>query len=265
MKDKNKDDYFQEKSSFLGALCGLISFSTILSIRTHTTIKSMAKIAWTWPFISGFIGVLGFFITCLLVESLKFPSLITVAILYGFFLYINGFHHLDGLLDFGDAIMVHGSPKKKIAIMRDPNIGTGGIGLFFIVAIITLATLDSIINFKLFPAIIIIEMSTKISLLTVTITSKPSNDGTGKFFIEYLTTLKYLIAIVLCITISYLLLSYVGVFGVIGGVIGGVIVSVVSERNFKIATGDVLGASNEIGRLFSGLFILIAFILFIYV
>lgn len=159
--------------------------------------------------------------------------------------------------------MAHGSPKKKIAIMRDPNIGTGAIGLFFIVAMITLAILDSIINLKLFSAIIIMEMSTKFSLLTVAITSKSSTDGTGKFFIEYITTLKYFISIVMGVAISYLLLSYVGVFGVIGGIVGGVIVSVVSEKNFKIATGDVLGASNEIGRLFSGLSILLAYILFL--
>lgn len=85
MKDKNKDDYFQEKSSFLGAVGGLISFSTILSIRTHTTIKSIAKVEWTWSFISGFIGVLGFFMTYFLAESLKFPNLITATISYGFF------------------------------------------------------------------------------------------------------------------------------------------------------------------------------------
>ncbi|MDR2623118.1 MAG: adenosylcobinamide-GDP ribazoletransferase [Methanobrevibacter sp.] len=259
MKDKNRDDYFQEKSSFLGAIGGLISFSTILSIRTHTTIKSMAKVAWIWPFVSGLVGTLGFFITYLLVEFLKFPNLISAAILYGFFLYINGFHHLDGLLDFGDAIMVHGSPEKKIAIMRDSMIGTGAIGLFFIVGIITLGTLDSILSFKLFSAIIIIEMSTKFSLLTVAISSRPGIDGTGKLFIEYLTIPKYLIAILLGVAVSYLLLSYVGVFGVIGGILGGVIVSMVSERNFKMATGDVLGASNEIGRLFSGLLILVAF------
>ncbi|MDR2544924.1 MAG: adenosylcobinamide-GDP ribazoletransferase [Methanobrevibacter sp.] len=261
MKDKNKDDYFQEKSSLFGAICGLISFSTILPIRIHTTIKSMAKITWLWPFISGLIGILGFLISYFLVEFLKFPSLLSSAILYGFFLYITGFHHLDGLLDFGDGIMVHGSPEKKIAIMRDSMIGTGAMGLFFIVGIITVGILDSILSFKLFSAIIIIEMSTKFSLLTVAISSKPSTDGTGKFFIEYLNVIKYMIATALGIAISYLLLSYTGVFGVIGGILGGAIVSMLSEKNFKLATGDVLGASNEIGRLFSGLFILIAFIL----
>jgi len=261
MKDKNRDDYFKEKHSFLGAIGGLISFSTILSIGTHTTIKSMAKVAWLWPFISASIGILGFLISYFITDFLKFPTLITAAILYGFFLYVNGFHHLDGLLDFGDGIMVHGTSDEKIAVMRDSKIGTGAIGLFFIVGIITLGILDSIISFKLFQAIIIVEMSTKFSLLSVAISSKPSLDGTGRFFIEYLTVLKYLISIILGIAISYILLSYIGIFGVIGGILGGVIVSMVCERNFKIATGDVLGASNEIGRLFSGLFILIASIL----
>jgi adenosylcobinamide-GDP ribazoletransferase len=260
MKDKNKDDYFQEQSSFLGAIFGLISFSTILPIRTHTNINSMAKAAWLWPFISGFIGILGFLISYLLVE-IHLSSFLNATILYGFFLYINGFNHLDGLLDFGDGIMIHGSSEKKIAIMRDSMIGTGAIGLFFIVAFVTIAILDSIIGYKLFLAIIILEMSSKISLLTVAISSKPGDDGIGKYFIKYLTTEKYIITIILTVAISFLLLNYIGVFGIIGGILSGSIVSIVSKRNFQIATGDILGASNEIGRLGSALFILIAFIL----
>jgi adenosylcobinamide-GDP ribazoletransferase len=261
MKDKNKDDYFQEQNSFLGAILGLISFSTILPIRTHSNINSMAKVTWLWPFISGIIGILGFLIAYFLGEIINIPSLITATILYSFFLYINGFNHLDGLLDFGDGIMVHGSPEKKIAIMRDSMIGTGAIGLFFIVAIITVAILDSLIGYKLFLAIIIIEMATKISLLTVAISSRAGLDGIGKYFIEHLTTKKYIITIILTVAVSFLLLNYIGIFGIIGGILSGAIVSIVSKRNFKIATGDVLGASNEIGRLFSTLFILIAFIL----
>nr|WP_263641036.1 adenosylcobinamide-GDP ribazoletransferase [Methanobrevibacter arboriphilus] len=35
--------------------------------------------------------------------------------------------------------MVHGTPEKKISVMRDSMIGTGGIALFFIVGILTIA------------------------------------------------------------------------------------------------------------------------------
>ncbi|MDR2874071.1 MAG: adenosylcobinamide-GDP ribazoletransferase [Methanobrevibacter sp.] len=261
MKDENRDDYFQEQSSFLGGVFGLISFSTIIPFRTHGNINSMAKVAWLWPFISGIMGILGFFISYFLAEILYLPSFLIAAIIYGFFLYINGFNHLDGLLDVGDGIMVHGSAEKKIAIMRDSMIGTGAIGLFFIVAIITVASLDSIIGYNLFLAIIILEISSKISLLTVSISSKPCSDGIGKYFIEYLTTKKYIITIALSLFVSFLLLNYIGIFGIMGGILSGAIVSMISRRNFHVATGDVLGASNEIGRLFSALFILIVFIL----
>ncbi|WP_394325417.1 adenosylcobinamide-GDP ribazoletransferase [Methanobrevibacter arboriphilus] len=54
-------------------------------------------------------------------------------------MWFNGFHHLDGLIDIGDALMVHGTPEKKISVMRDSMIGTGGIALFFIVGILTIA------------------------------------------------------------------------------------------------------------------------------
>jgi adenosylcobinamide-GDP ribazoletransferase len=41
----------------------------------------------------------------------------------------------------------------------------------------------------------------------------------------------------------------VGILGIIGGLAGGMIISLVAGRNFEKATGDVLGASNEISRM----------------
>ncbi|MDR1721886.1 MAG: adenosylcobinamide-GDP ribazoletransferase [Methanobrevibacter sp.] len=261
MADKAKDDYFEEKHSIWDSIGGLISFSTIIPLNVHTTINDMAKLTWFWPFISGFIGFIGFLIGYFLFNIVSLPALVCGAILYGFFLLINGFHHLDGLIDFGDGVMVHGSPEKKIAVMRDSKIGTGGIGLFFIVAITTVAVFSQLFTLKILLAFIILEMSAKFSLLTVAVSSTPGEDGTGNYFIKYITTKKYLIAILIGAIISFLLLSYVGVFGLIGGLLAGAIVSKISDRNFKMATGDVLGASHEIGRLFASLFILIAFIL----
>ncbi|MDR2967654.1 MAG: adenosylcobinamide-GDP ribazoletransferase [Methanobacteriaceae archaeon] len=260
-KDKIKDDYFrEEKSSMLRSIGGLITFSTILPLNSYTSIEEMAKMTWFWPLIGAFIGVIGLIISYFLLEILFLPSLVVAAISYSFFLIINGFHHMDGLIDFGDAIMVHGSPEEKITVMRDSMIGTGGIAIFFIVAIITVSTLNSILAIGIISPIIICEMSAKIGLLSSCISSKPGPDGTGKYFIKSMTISKFIIALILAIAISYLLASFIGVFGVLGGVFGGAFMSYISEKNFKIATGDVLGASNEVGRMFSLLTMIIALI-----
>jgi adenosylcobinamide-GDP ribazoletransferase len=258
--DKSKDDYFEKKISILRSIGGLVTFSTVLPINIHTPIEDMARLTWFWPFISGIIGLIGGIISYFICSILFIPPLISATVIYSFFLIFNGFHHLDGLIDFGDAMMAHGSYQKKLSIMRDSMVGTGGIATFFIVGIITISSLNTILSFNLFTALIIIEMSGKIGLVTCCISSRAGTDGTGRFFINFMNIPKYALSIALAIAISYLLNSYVGVFGVFGGILGGALVSFYSERNFKIATGDVLGASNEIGRMFSALAIVLSFI-----
>lgn len=260
-KNKEKDGYFNnEKSSPLRSIGGLITFSTILPLNIYTNIEEMAKMTWFWPVVSAFVGLIGLFIGFIL-NILNFPFFVTSAIIYSFFIWFNGFHHLDGLMDVGDALMVHGSPEKKINVMRDSMIGTGGVALFFIVAIISVALLDSLILAGGLVAILICEMSAKVGLVSCCITSKSGPDGTGKYFIESMTIPKFVLTLIIAILIAYFFASFIGIFGVLGGVFGGSLMALIGKNNFKIVTGDVLGASNEIGKLFSLLFMLIAFII----
>ena len=42
-----------------------------------------------------------------------------------------------GLLDFGDGVMVHGTPERKIEVMHDQLTGAGAIGLALMTYIVT--------------------------------------------------------------------------------------------------------------------------------
>jgi adenosylcobinamide-GDP ribazoletransferase len=105
-------------------------------------------------------------------------------------------------------------------------------------------------------------MSAKVGLVSCAISSEPSSDGTGKFFIESITITKFIATLIITSVIGYFFGGMIGIFGVIGGMFGGGLLSIIGKKNFKIATGDVLGASNEIGRLFSLLFMLLIISLF---
>ena len=76
-----------------------------------------------------------------------------------------------------------------------------------------------------------------------------------------MTIPKFIATLIIAGVIAYFFASFVGILGVLGGVFGGAFIALIGKNNFKIATGDVLGASNEIGRLFSLLFMLIALII----
>lgn len=258
MTQEKRDDYFEPKTGKLNAIIGLLTFFTIIPIKRYTTIEDMAKMAWFSPFIGLFVGVIGVILTYLLYNILHLPVLLVACLVYGFFTLINGCHHLDGLLDFSDAIMFQGTPEKKLEIMRDPISGTGALASLFIVGISTIACFYTIISTSLLFLILISEIAGKIGLITTCISSKAAPNGTGKEFIEYLTFPTYLLSVIICLILSYILNPCLGIFGILGGILGGGIISYISTKHFKIATGDVLGASNEISRLISLIIMIIA-------
>ncbi|MBO7518822.1 MAG: adenosylcobinamide-GDP ribazoletransferase, partial [Methanobrevibacter sp.] len=148
MKDENNDDYFEKQNpSILRSIGGLLTFSTILPLNIYTTIDEMARLTWFWPVLNGLIGLIATIIAFILAKFIHFDPFLIATIVYGFLLLINGFNHFDGLMDFGDGIMVHGSPEKKLSIMKDPMTGVGGIATGFIVGTITIAAYTSLINY----------------------------------------------------------------------------------------------------------------------
>ncbi len=233
----------------LKGILGLVSFSTIIPLHIHTSIQEMSKFTCLWPIIGGFIGIITGTLGFTLINIIHLPQLIAAGLIYSFAIWFTGFHHLDGLVDFGDGMMVHGDSRRRIEVMRDQRIGTGGLAYLFIVAIITFASIASIPVAIILPILFISEISAKIGLITCCTFSKPFEDGTGRFFINAMN-IKLLISILLItLIIGFLTLKIVGILGIIGGLTGGIIIALVTGRKFGKATGDILGASNEISRM----------------
>ncbi len=211
----------------------------------------MATFTWFWPIIGGliglFVGAAGF----ISLNVLHLSTLVSSAIVYSFAIWFTGFHHLDGLMDMGDALMVHGDYNKKIEVMRDKIVGTGGISLFFIVAIITFSAINTIPAGLIFLMLLISEIAAKTSLITCATFSKPFPNGTGRVFIDSMNIKLLILSFILTALIGFLAINVVGILGIIGGIIAGSLVAAVASKQFKYATGDVLGASNEIGRAVS--------------
>lgn len=268
MKDKNNDDYFEKQStSTLRSIGGLLTFSTILPLNIYTTIDEMARLTWFWPVLNGLIGLIATIIAFILAKFIHFDPILIAAIVYGFLLLINGFNHFDGIMDFGDGVMVHGSPEKKLSIMKDPMTGVGGIATGFIAGTITIAAYTSLINysyavgFNLLLLIIVAEIAAKIGLTTCCICSQASEEGIGKYFIKYMNLKNYVVGLIICFILSVALSLvpgiHIGLLGIIGGAFGGALTALIAKKHLKIANGDVLGTSNELGRLFSLLAMLV--------
>ena len=257
------DSYFEdEEFSPIKSLLGLLTFSTILPINVFTSIEYMTKLTWCWPFLHIFIGVLAAICGYVSLEILHLNSFFTAAIVYAFLMIITGYNHLDGVMDMADGVMVHGEPEKKIRIMKDSSVGAGGMATLFIVAILTVAGIYNILDYNFIVGIVICEMCAKTSLLTTALLSKPLTPGIGSYFINETNPTNYFASTFIVATISYMFGGFAGLAGVIGAMLSGMIIATVAKRNFVLANGDVLGMSNEVGRLLSLLFMAVALFYF---
>jgi len=222
----------------------------------------MTKLTWCWPFLHIFIGILAAICGYVSMEFLHLNSFFTAVIVYAFLMIITGYNHLDGVMDMADGVMVHGEPEKKIMVMKDSSVGAGGVATLFLVASLTIAGLYNILDYHFILGIMICEMSAKTSLLTTALLSKPLTPGIGSYFMNETNLGNYLLSTAIVLIIGDLFAGYVGLFGVVGAMISGLIIALVARRNFVLANGDVLGMSNEVGRLFSLLFMAVALFYF---
>ena len=253
------DSYFEdEEFSPIRSLLGLLTFSTVLPLKVYTSIEYMTKLTWCWPFLHFFIGILAAICGYVSLEILHLNSFFTAAIVYAFLMLITGYNHLDGVMDMADGVMVHGEPERKIKIMKDPSVGSGGVATLFLVASLTIAGIYNILDYNFIVGIIICEMASKTSLITTALLSIPLTPGIGSYFIRETTIANFFVSTIIVAVIAGLLGGLVGIVGVAGAVVSGIIIAIIARRNFGLANGDVLGMSNEVGRLFTLLFMAVA-------
>lgn len=246
MSDNNVDEGIGQS---VKGFFGLISFSTILPLNIHTTIEEMAKFTWLWPMIGAIIGLVVGCFGFTTLNLIHLSPFIAAALIYSFSIWFTGFHHLDGLIDFGDGMMVHGNPEKKIEVMRDKRIGTGGIAYLLMVGLVTFAAIGSAPAALILYILIISEMAAKMGIVGCAALSKPYPNGTGRSFIDSMTKTKLVLSFILTSAVGFLIFNTTGIVGILTGMVAGFMIALITRKNFKWATGDVLGTSNEVARM----------------
>jgi adenosylcobinamide-GDP ribazoletransferase len=247
----------------------LLAFLTILPIRMdNDCLTDSAKYMFLFPLIGALVGLLAGLFGW--VSSLFLPGLVVGALALAMLLLLTGLHHTDGLLDFGDAVMYHGTPERKIEIMHDQLTGAGGLTLGIMTILISALCIGQIRSNLLVPGLVAVEVSAKLSMVVGAWAGKAVHKGMSSSFLEAMHGRKgdfrLLAAIVISFAISILsliatflfssgtslpILFLTGFAVVIASITSGFIMVLISHRHFGGVTGDVLGATNEISRMVS--------------
>ncbi len=232
----------------------LLSFLTVLPVKMDNDLfTDCAKYMWAFPLIGAFIGVLAGFFGWVAYQFL--PGIVVGGLVTAALLWLTGLHHTDGLLDFGDGVMVHGTPEKKVEVMHDQLTGAGGLALGILTIMITALTVGQIGVGIIIPAIIVVEVSAKLSMVVMAWAGKSVHQGMNSSFLAFMHgpqgTARLIIGLVISFAIALPLLRWAGAVVLTAGILTSLVMTSIAHRNFNGVTGDVFGATNELARLVS--------------
>jgi len=219
-----------------------------------------ARHMWAFPLIGALLGLLAGAVGWVALQFI--PSIVVGAISLALLLWLTGLHHTDGLLDFGDGIMVHGNAEKKIAVMHDQLTGAGAIGLTLMTYIVTafaFAEFGKTIPLAGFqiplivPGLIIVEVCAKLSMVAVAWLGKSVHQGMNSAFLSAMHgaggNWRLIAALAISFGITLPLIGWGSFFVVAAAILTGLVMTMVAHRNFHGVTGDVFGATNELTRM----------------
>ncbi|MDD2777493.1 MAG: adenosylcobinamide-GDP ribazoletransferase [Methanocellales archaeon] len=208
-------------------------------------IQKLSSHAYLFPIVGFIIGLLvgciGFMLQFL---SDYLFSALTIFILY----LVTGMNHLDGLMDFGDALLTHGSVEEKIRSMRDPSVGVGGIA-FCMMSILILFSAIAELKPNILFSLLAAEICAKQSMVTAAMFGRSMHQGLGSIFVDNVTMRDFLIGLVFSMMACWFALGMVGIIALFAALSSAWMVVRIAHQNLGGVSGDVLGATNEIGRI----------------
>ena len=220
-----------------------------------------AKYMWVFPLIGAFIGLLAGLFGWVAYHFL--PGIVVGGLVLASLLLLTGLHHTDGLLDFGDGVMVHGTAEHKIEVMHDQLTGAGGLTLGIMTMLITALAIGQLnnnyvglLNLSLIiGGITVIELSAKFSMVVMAWAGKSVHEGMNSPFLQAMHNSegnwRLAAALIISFAIAIPLLTWAGALAVLAAIITGLVITAVAHRHFNGVTGDVFGATNEIARMVS--------------
>jgi adenosylcobinamide-GDP ribazoletransferase len=176
------------------------------------------------------------------------PAALTSVLVLTVIYKLCGINHLDGLADFGDGVVAHGSPEKKVAAMKDVNLGTGGVAFIIMILIANYAIINSMSQLLLPLSLLVAEVSAKQSMIAFAAFSKSLHKGFGQIMIDRTGNREFLIGLAISVAASYTALGTLGLTMLAASQLIALYLVIVAKRNFGGATGDGIGAANEICR-----------------
>ncbi|WP_222918117.1 adenosylcobinamide-GDP ribazoletransferase [Natrinema sp. SYSU A 869] len=177
----------------------------------------------------------------------------TVALGYLLSVYaVMGIHHLDGIADLGDALVVHGDVERRREVLKDT---TTGVGALLAVAITVTALALGGLGLADLPVLAAVgvavgaEVGTKLGMAAMVCFGHAASEGMGKQFTDASTAASFLVPVAIPLLAAAFVWPNPGAVALPGAVAGIGLPWYWANRSLGGINGDIFGAANEIGRI----------------
>ena len=164
---------------------------------------------------------------------------------------IPGFHHLDSVLDVGDAIMARGDAARMVRVMKDTATGAGAIGMIMVVYGTTAAFALYIGYADAISVLALAEAVSKLSFIVSARGRKALGSGMGSSFLNSVSR-GGLPLLVVNLAVPFLVSIFLGISYIVPIIIALLASFIITSRFEKMLSGingDVLGFSGEVSRM----------------
>ncbi|NMA68198.1 MAG: adenosylcobinamide-GDP ribazoletransferase [Desulfitobacterium sp.] len=219
----------------------------------EVTGEEFTKSQYYYPLVGLIIG--GILWGSFQILNLIFPPLITGALLIILELLLTGGIHLDGFMDSMDGLLSARTPERMLEIMKDSHVGAFGALSTMAFLLLKFAFLVELLSHSspLAPLVLLFMPFVARWLFLIGIFFFPyaRQEGLGKGFHESSREKKGIFfgQGILLLALTYFVLHWAGVAGFILATVFLIIFTRKVSRLLGGLTGDLYGASIEIGEL----------------
>jgi adenosylcobinamide-GDP ribazoletransferase len=228
-----------------------LAFLTILPIGSEQGEASHAQIAaarYAFPVVGGLIGLALAALSWGLARAGVGPGL-TSFLLVAAGVGLTGGLHLDGLADSADGLFLPGDAQRRLAVMKDPHVGSfGGVAIVLLVLGKYAALNEMTASSRFWGVLAMAVVGRSLILVSAGMAGYARLEGTGRIFVEATTLRDAFFAGLLVLLFATAasgragLLSAVLTIGLAAGL------SRLAVRRLGGVTGDTLGAVVESGE-----------------
>lgn len=224
------------------SVLALLQFCTPLPFGRPVDFEQFARRSYLYPLAGYVIGGIAAGVTWWIASPV-----VGAAVALAVVLVLSGCNHFDGLLDFGDGLMAHGSREKRIAAMTDRTTGAGALAAGIVVTLIAFAGLQSVAHLP--AAILTAEVCAKVAMSYLTTLGIPFREGIHSYLHGFAKPWFLVPATLLALPLFLLPIPGVSVALALAVTVLIIILMLSLSRHlFGGVNGDVVGATNEITR-----------------